>query len=137
MNIDDVFVDTSAWVAIADKNDSYNKKAVSVYPTLLKTAKSLITSNFVIAEVYIIILNELGHYAAVDFLKKLNASPRINKIYSNQEIESEAENILEKYDDQNFSFTDAVSFAIMKKLNIKKAFSFDKHFITAGFINIQ
>ncbi len=61
MNIEDVFVDTSAWVAVADKNESYHKKAAFIYPTLLKTKKSLITSNLVIAETYILILHELGH----------------------------------------------------------------------------
>jgi len=38
--------------------------------------------------------------------------------------------------DQDFSYTDAVSFVIMKKQKIKKAFSFDKHFQTMGFIGL-
>jgi predicted nucleic acid-binding protein len=33
-------------------------------------------------------------------------------------------------------YTDAVSFALMKRLKIKKAFSFDKHFMISGFANI-
>jgi len=44
--------------------------------------------------------------------------------------------ILSKYSDQDFSYTDAVSFAIMKRQKIIKAFSFDKHFVIAGFINL-
>jgi hypothetical protein len=92
--------------------------------------------NFVIAETYIIILNELGHKLAIDFLEKLKASPRILKIYSNEDIEAEAEPILVKYSDQDFSYTDAVSFVIMKRQKIRKAFSFDKHFVIEGFVNI-
>jgi predicted nucleic acid-binding protein len=136
MVLEDIFVDTSAWIALVDKDDSHHKEAASSYPSLLKNHRNLITSNFVIAETYIIILNELGHKLAIDFLEKLKASPRILKIYSNEDIEEEAEPILVKYSDQDFSYTDAVSFVIMKRQKIRKAFSFDKHFVIAGFVNI-
>lgn len=136
MVLEDIFVDTSAWIALVDKDDSHHKEAASSYPSLLKNHRNLITSNFVIAETYIIILNELSHKLAIDFLEKLKASPRILKIYSNEDIEAEAEPILVKYSDQDFSYTEAVSFVIMKRQKIRKAFSFDKHFVIAGFVNI-
>jgi uncharacterized protein len=50
--------------------------------------------------------------------------------------EKEAEETLRKFADQDFSYTDAVSFAIMKEQSIKKAFSFDKHFQTMGFSRV-
>ena len=131
-----IFVDTGAWVALADRDDTHHSKAASIYPTLLKTQKRLMTSNLVIAESYILILNELGHQAAIRYLEGIKTSPRILKIYSNEDLESEAEELLIKYSDQDFSYADAVSFAIMKREKIKKAFSFDSHFRTAGFINI-
>ena len=55
-----VFVDTGAWVALADKDDAHHKDAISVFPTLLKTSRALLTSNLVVAETYILLLNELG-----------------------------------------------------------------------------
>ncbi|MEK6680789.1 MAG: type II toxin-antitoxin system VapC family toxin [Nitrospirota bacterium] len=128
-----IFVDTSAWLAIADKDDAHHRKAAFIFPSLLKNYRSLITSNLVIAEAYILILNELGHKAAIDFLERLKASPRILKIYSTEEIEASAEKILIKYNDQDFSYADSVSFGIMRKEKIRKAFCFDKHFLTAGF----
>lgn len=131
--IENVFVDTSAWIALADKNDTHHKKAVQLYYTFLKTSKSLVTSNLVIAETYILLLKELGHKAALSFLESVKTSPRILRVFSNENIETEAEKILKKYIDQDFSYTDAVSFALMNNMGIKKAFSFDKHFITAGF----
>jgi len=133
---ENIFVDTSAWIALADKYDTYHKKAASIYPSILKTCKNLITSNLVIAETYILILNELGHKPALDFLEKLKISLRILKIFSNEDIETDAEEILKRYADHDVSYTDAVSFAIMKKQKVKNALSFDKHFLVAGFINI-
>jgi predicted nucleic acid-binding protein len=134
--LEDIFVDTSAWVALADKDDSLHRDAASSYPSIFKNYKTLVTSNLVIAETYIVLLKELRHKAAIEFLERIKASPRILKICSNENIETEAEGILEKYIDQDFSYTDAVSFTMMKKHKIKKAFCFDKHFVTAGFINI-
>ncbi len=133
---ENIFVDTSAWLALADNDDTHHRKAALIFPSLLKTYRGLITSNLVIAEAYILILNELGHKAAIDFLERLKASPRILKIYSTEEIEASAEKILIKYNDQDFSYADSVSFAIMKKEKIRKAFCFDKHFLTAGFESI-
>jgi len=133
---EDIFVDASAWIALADKDDFHHKVAASHYPSIFKNHKTLVTSNLVIAETYIVLLNELGHKAAIEFLERIKASPRILKICSNESIEAEAEGILAKYIDQDFSYADAVSFVIMKKQKIRKAFCFDKHFVTAGFTNI-
>ena len=134
--LEDVFVDSSAWIALADKDDSHHKEAASSYPSIFKNHKNLITSNLVIAETYIVLLKELRHEAAIQFLERIKTSPRILKICSNENIETEAEGILMKYIDQDFSYADAVSFVIMKRQKIRKAFCFDKHFVTAGFINI-
>lgn len=134
--LEDIFVDSSAWIALADKDDSHHKEAAAAYPSILRNFKNLVTSNLVIAETYVVLLNEMGHKEATEFLGLVKASPRILKTYSNESVEADAERVLAKYFDQSFSFTDAVSFAIMKQQNIKKAFSFDKHFIIAGFDNL-
>ena len=133
---EDIFVDSSAWIALADKDDSHHKEAASAYPLIFKNHKTLVTSNLVIAETYIVLLKELGHKAAIEFLERIKASPRILKIFSNENIEAEAEGILAKYSDQEFSYVDAVSFVIMKRQKIRRAFCFDKHFVTAGFMNV-
>jgi hypothetical protein len=134
--LDDIFVDTSAWVGLADKDDSHHRDAASSYPSIFKNHKSLVTSNLIIAETYILLLKELRHKAAIEFLERIKASPRILRIYSNENVETEAEEILAKFADQDFSYTDAVSFVMMKRQKIRKAFCFDKHFVTAGFTNI-
>jgi predicted nucleic acid-binding protein len=131
-----IFVDTSAWVALADRRDAHHRKAASVFPSLLRQSRSLVTSNLVIAETYILLRKEMGRTAAASFLEKIKASPRVMKICSDEETESEAEKILAKYKDQDFSYTDAVSFAIMHRMGIKKAFCFDRHFMAAGFEKI-
>ena len=137
MHQERIFIDTGAWVALADEDDAHHKNAISIFPSLLNTSEKLITSNLVIAESYILILKCLGHDAAISFLEKLNTSPRIIRTYSTADLEREAEKILKKYADQDFSYTDAVSFAIMKRHNITKTFSYDRHFQTMGFLKVS
>lgn len=129
-----VFVDTGAWFALADRSDQYHSQAVNVFPELLNNYHHLSTTNLVIAEAYVLIRLTIGHQPAVHFLKNIAASPRILKIYSDRTLEEEAENILVKHNDQAFSYTDAVSFALMKRFDIREAFSFDRHFAIAGFV---
>jgi len=128
-----VFIDTGAWFALADKSDAYHEQAVAIYPGLLRGFHHLTTTNLVVAETYILIRRTLGHRPAISFLQSISASPRIVKIYSDPTLEYLAEEILMQYQDQAFSYTDAVSFAVMKQYRITQAFSFDQHFVTAGF----
>lgn len=133
MGKDTIFVDTGAWFALANKSDHYHSQAIEIYPELLAGYHRLTTTNLVIAESYILIRRTLGHRPAIVFLENLGASPRVKKIYSDSVLEKAAEDTLKKYQDQDFSYTDAVSFAVMKQYDIEQAFSFDVHFKTAGF----
>jgi predicted nucleic acid-binding protein len=128
-----IFVDTGAWIALAVEDDTHHEEASQAYPELLRKYR-LLTTNLVVAETYILLRREAGHGAAIGFLERLGASPRIQKIYSTPELEKEAEEILKRYDDQDFSYTDAVSFALMQREGIREAFAFDAHFSTMGFL---
>jgi len=130
----EIFVDTGAWVALANDKDCFHEAAKAIYPRLLKEYRKLLTTNLIVAEVYVILRRGLGHRAAVSFLESLRQSPRLLKICSTPELEREAENLLQQYADQDFSYTDAVSFALMRQRGLGEAFAFDQHFATAGFV---
>jgi predicted nucleic acid-binding protein len=127
-----LFIDTGAWFALADKSDKYHKQAVQIYRNLLRDYQ-LSTTNLVISETYTLIQRAISNQAAIRFLDNIAASPRIIKVYSDNILEETAIEILRQYQDQDFSYTDAVSFAAMKQYEIKEAFAFDHHFVTAGF----
>ncbi|MGY4707287.1 type II toxin-antitoxin system VapC family toxin [Candidatus Bipolaricaulota sp. J31] len=129
----EIFVDTGAWIALAVEDDAHHREAVRVYPELLKRRCRLLTTNLVVAETYILLRRAAGHGAAISFLEMIEASPRIRKIYSTPEFEEKAFQILKRFSDQDFSFTDAVSFAVMRKEGIEEAFAFDRHFRVMGF----
>ena len=133
MTNEGLFVDTGAWYALADRFDQYHEQASALFPRVLREYPRLVTTNLVIAETYVMIRRKLGHEAAITFIEKISTSPKLSKVYSDRALEEEAETILRDFDDQDFSYTDAVSFAVMRQNSISKAFTFDKHFVTAGF----
>lgn len=128
----EVFVDTSAWVALTLEDERHHKSASSIYPELLQSS-SLITTNFILAEVYILLRRSLGTKLSLAFLHFIHSSPRVEVVRVDEVLEREGERILGQYSDQDFSYTDAVSFALMGKRNIAEAFAFDRHFLIAGF----
>ena len=128
-----LFVDTGAWYALADRSDQHHNEAVEIYPKLLSSYNPLKTTNLIIAETYILIRRGIGYQAAISFVENIASSPRVAKIYSDSILEETGESILRQYQDQDFSYTDAVSFAVMKQFKIAEVFCFDKHFVTAGF----
>ena len=130
----ELFVDAGAWIALADADDQYHQLAAQAYPELLRHYRHLVTTNLAIAEAYIVIRRALGHTAVMAFLDGLSASRRIEKVYSDPILEMEAERILRQYADQDFSYVDAVSFALMHHRDLTDAFAFDQHFTTAGFV---
>ncbi len=128
-----IFIDTSAWVAVADASESSHEVVIPIYKQLLKSASKLITTDLVIAESQILLRRRLGVDAANLFLDSTNHSPSIEIVFLDQEMEVAAKKVLEKFSDQELSFTDAVSFTIMKSRKIRTAFTLDKHFAIAGF----
>jgi hypothetical protein len=73
---------------------------------------------------------------ALTFVREVTRAPNII-VNSSEDYESAAvTDWLEKFDDQSFSFTDAVSFAVMSDRGIREALALDHHFATAGFVLI-
>lgn len=69
----------------------------------------------------------------MQFLESMHTIPRFAIIYSDAVLEQKAVDLLRRYSDQDFSFADAVSFAVMRERGIGEAFAFDHHFEVAGF----
>jgi predicted nucleic acid-binding protein len=129
----EVFVDASAWIALSDTGDKYHHMAKSAFRQMVDERFSLVTTNLVISETYIIVRRTAGYAQATRLLKSLQGSPRLTKVYSDANLESMAEDILERYTDQDFSYVDAVSFVVMRERGMPQAFTFDRHFPIMGF----
>jgi len=120
-----IFIDTGAWYAVVDKKDPDHKQA----ETFLKNNKTpLLTTNFIFDETVTLLRSRLGWSTAKDFGQNLKLSSFASIVVVKDEDEERAWQIFLKYKDQDFSFTDCTSFAIMERLKLDTAFSFDSHF---------
>lgn len=125
-----VFVDTSAYFAAIDPRDASHLAAASAMRLLVDANHSLITTNFVLAELHALLLARMGRLVAVQTLVDLRVSQTIVRARASDEVRAEA--ILLQYDDKLFSYTDAVSFAVMERTSVSVAFALDHHFAQYG-----
>ena len=129
-----IFIDTGAFIALNDKSDQYHLKATAIFKKLLKDNSSvLFTSNLVISETYTRILYISKPEIAIKFLDIIKQIS-ISILYSDHQIENKSIEFLKKYKNEKISYTDAVSFLLMKENKISKAFAFDRHFLLADYI---
>ncbi|MBC8233270.1 type II toxin-antitoxin system VapC family toxin [bacterium] len=132
----ELFVDSSAWYALADIDDKYHNSAKAFFSQCLKDYARLITSNCVVGETYTLIRTRLGYRPAWEFITRIRSSSRLEVIFINEVIESEAYKLLRRFQDKDFSYVDGTSFVLMKERKITEAFAYDKHFLSAGFIKL-
>jgi len=132
-----IFVDTSAFLAIENRRDTYHAQSLNFRDSYLKTGQALITSDYVLDESYTIIRLRAGHTIAVKFGEVLRKSQLIYIEYITAEIIEKAWDIFKTFADHDFSFTDCTSFALMERLNISNVFTFDAHFKEYGQFNLN
>jgi len=123
-----VLVDTSAVYALVDRNDSYHRKAVAILRSLPRRRLTPLLSNFIVAESHALILSRLGAELARQWL--LGHVWPIEAVHARDE--ERAKEIIRRYTDKTFSYTDATSFAVMERLDLRDAFGFDPHFQQYG-----
>ena len=121
-----IFVDTGALFAVANAKDTDHQKARDFLFKLADEKVILLVTNFIIAEIYTLMLMKIGRSKAIKHLEKLRNTVEIERV--SEEDEMVAWQIILRYQDKDFSYVDATSFAVMERLRICDAFSFDGHF---------
>lgn len=133
LNDNSIFVDTSFFKALIDVDDDFHPQAVDIWKGIIKNKISLITTNFILDETFTLIRVRNGLAVALEFKDKLaEGLRRIKLIRVMVQDEANAWNWFSN-DWRDLSFTDCVSFAVMKRLGINSVAAFDKHFARAGF----
>ena len=123
-----MFVDTSAFYALLDRSDHWHGEARQGFERLAQQRRPLFTSNLIIAETYVLARYALGHAVAVRWLDSL----ALNLAFQSEHDHERIRELLARYEDKDFSYTDAASFVFMERLGVPTAFTFDAHFRQYG-----
>jgi len=128
-----VLVDSAAYYALTNQESLQHQRAVAVIAQLAAEFRHLFTTNFIVAETHSLLLNRLGRDLAALVLRQIDQSTTtIVRVSATDE--GRAREIITLHDDKDYSLTDAMSFAVMERLRIGEAFTFDRLFAQYGFI---
>jgi uncharacterized protein len=127
-----VFVDSSAYLALLDVDDEHHNEAIETLQELAQARYRQFTTNVLLIESHALILSVLGRGRAAQFLTDMEESNTV-VIRARAADEERAKQLLFQYTDKDFSFADAISFAVMERLTIRLAFTFDRDFVQYGF----
>lgn len=132
-----LFVDTSAWAAIADASDDQHDAALA-YQTQIAERYRLVITNYILDELYTLLLMNLGYTQTINFKRRLDQliqSGFVEIVWVSESVANQSWRVFEQFNvDKLWSFTDCVSYVVMRNHSITEVFSFDRHFSQMGFI---
>jgi uncharacterized protein len=126
-----VFIDTSAIIAFMNKDDEFYKDSYDIFSKLLQERAKIISSNYILLETMVILKNRTGIEAVKIF--KNDILPVIKTCWVDEDVHNFCVNTQIAADRKKLSLVDYTSFEIMRRLNIRQAFTFDSHFKDMGF----
>ena len=118
-----LFVDSSAFYAAADAGDASHPRATAV----LAAGEALITSDHVLVESWLLVRHRLGRDAAERFWSAIRGGAATIELVGTADLEV-AWSIGQAFGDQDFSIVDRTSFAVMQRLGVLRAATFDDDF---------
>ena len=131
-----VFIDTSAFVALTDRDDRFHGPAREKLALLDRERLPQVTTNYVLAETYTRLRRLLGLPATLQFgygLRRLIDEGQMQVVYADLDLDIAAWEIFSHYSDQTFSFIDCTSFAWLRNAGDVLVYTFDAHFSWMGF----
>jgi len=125
-----VFADTSFFVAYLNPRDESHDLA---HEYMTSFPETILTTAWVLVE--------LGNYLAqgrnrrlfIPLVRQFSADRRSQILPANQELFTQGFALYGKRSDKNWSFTDCISFVVMKQESLIDALTGDHHFEQAGF----
>lgn len=121
-------VDTSALYALADRADANHEEAAAAFREL--GSEELVTHNYVVVESAALAQRRLGQRIATRLLLDLLAPVRVRWV--DEALHRAAETAFLASGARTVSLVDQVSFELMRRERIERAFAFDADFRRQG-----
>jgi predicted nucleic acid-binding protein len=118
-----LFVDSSVWFAAVVARDHGNPRAKSI----LRDTTGHVTTDHVLVETWLLLNSRYQRQAAERFWDRMRQGGVWVEMVTAADLEA-AWAIGATFSDQNFSIIDRTSFAVMERLGVTRAASFDDDF---------
>jgi uncharacterized protein len=127
------FVDTSGFYALLVKDDRMHARAGELLERAAKSSGRFVTTDYVLDETATL-LNARGHGRLAEaFFQTVFASRACQIEWMDPDRFAQTRQFFLKHHDKSWSFTDCVSFLVMRDLGLRDALTTDAHFRQAGF----
>ena len=131
-----VFVETAAWIALLDADDTLYSEAEWVWIGLLQQKALLVTNDFVLLELADAFSKPNTRKRAIAFISDLWLPPVMQVVPLSRPLLKEGWALYGQRFDKGWGLTDCTSFMVMTHKKIIQAFTSDHHFKQAGFTKL-
>lgn len=134
----EVFVDTSGWASLVDKNQPQHEAAARHYRNIREQGKKAITTNYVITELVALLYSplRLPRTRIISIVDGVRTSPYVEVLHVDESLDEDAWQLLKKRADKDWSLVDCASFIVMQRRGMSEALTTDHHFGQAGFARL-
>lgn len=131
----EIFVDTAGWGNLVDPRQRFHQLAVEVYRKSRELDTTLLTSNYVIAELVALLTSPLRvpRDRVVAFIDSLKTADHVEIFHADGDLDERAWELLKERQDKEWSLVDCSSFVLMGDRGVTDALTSDRHFEQAGF----
>ena len=117
--------DSSAILALLDADDADHECAVAIAGQIARERRPSFITNYIEVEAHALLLRKLGRALAREWM--LTGGLPVIRVLP--EEEDRAREIIARHSDKDWSLCDAISFAILDLRGVRRAFTFDQHFL--------
>ena len=125
-----VFVDTSAWYALASVSDQDHHAAHAIYAELVERDEALVTSSYTVAETMGLMQRRLGWKPLELFAAAVRT---VDVVWIDEALHRQAEATFFARRKRGITIVDAAGFVVMTSRGVDTAFAFDDDFRREGF----
>jgi uncharacterized protein len=129
----DLFVDTSGFYAMLVRGDDKHEAAERILRDARRRKRGFVTTDHVMDETATLLKARGFAHLLGALFERLDASSACRIEWTDAERFQEVRMFFLKHTDQAWSFTDCLSFLVMKQLRLRDALTKDAHFGQAGF----
>ncbi len=129
----EVFIDTSGFYALLVAADEQHPRAAQILKTAAGRSARFLTTDYVLDETVTLLVARGHRQLIAAFLRTTLDSSACRIEWTDAARFSETTTLLLKHQDRPWSFTDCLSFVVMKALHLRDALTKDVNFEQAGF----
>jgi len=126
-----VFVDTSALLAVFDRSDARHAAAKRIWEELLRGENTLVVHSYVLVETSAVLTRWIGMEAVGVFER--DVVPALRIVWVTRDIHEASVGAHLAAGRRALSLVDCASFEVMRRTGVRTAFAFDPHFKEFGY----